>query len=102
MNRLEEIKARAEKATRGPWKAPLKDLGEAEFTERNEFYFDHSFEAYPPLGEAGPVFVAASVEDADFIANARADIPWLIAEIERLHAELDKWESGEYHYSERG
>jgi hypothetical protein len=81
---LNIIEARANAATPGEWEAPLKDLGAVPSFAAVDFYFDHSFEAYPPLGESGPVFVASSKEDADFIAHARTDIPALILEIRRL------------------
>lgn len=81
-DRLAEIRARLEAATRAPWEAPLIDLGAIPSFKAVDFFFDSSFEAYPPLGEAGPVFVANSRENADFIAHAREDVPWLIAQLE--------------------
>jgi hypothetical protein len=96
--RLKEIEARADNATRGPWFAPLKNLGSVESFAKVEYYLDDaqpvydftfykSFEAYPPTGYAGPIFVASSLENADFIAHAREDIPALVSELRRLQAE---------------
>jgi hypothetical protein len=76
---LAKIEARCAKATPGPWDAPLVDLGSVQSFKAVDFYFDHSYEAYPPLGEAGPVYVANSEENAEFIAAARTDVPALIA-----------------------
>jgi hypothetical protein len=68
---LAAIRERAEKATPGPW-----------IDNGNEIVA----ECKPNLGIAG----AISDEDAEFIAHARTDIPKLIAEVERLHANRDK------------
>jgi hypothetical protein len=109
VERIGAIKLRTSLATKGPWEAPLKDLGAIPSFRDLDFYFDHSFEAYPPLGESGPVFVAHSKEDADFLANSRSDIEWLIsehatlteqvreltAEVERLRGEVAEYEAKE-------
>jgi hypothetical protein len=94
---LQAIEARTNAATPGEWIAPLKDLGEIESFAALDFYFDHSFEAYPPLGECGPVFVASGKENADFIAHARTDVPALVAEVRRLQeVERKAIEQSEY------
>lgn len=67
---LDEIKARAEAATQGPW---TFDANCTLSSERSEILH---------AGETG--FVASA--NAEFIAHAREDIPALLAEIERLQA----------------
>jgi hypothetical protein len=85
--RIAEIRARVEKATPGPWE-PVPD-GCAACTE-TEWDVD-------PL-EIGCHGMFAHFIDADFIAHAREDIPYLLsllaerdAEIARLRQEF--WES---------
>ena len=82
----EQALARADKATPGPWESPLHDLGTVEFSERTEFYFSHAYEAYPPLGESGPVFVAHDSDTTAFIAHSRLDVPNLAAAVLTLCA----------------
>lgn len=68
---LEEIKARAEKATPGPWKYDKYS---------DNLVVENGYEAY--LGEL-------KGKDVEFLVHAREDVPALIAEVERLRAELD-------------
>lgn len=75
---LQAIKERYEKATLGDW-------GFVPIENHVEYFI---------FGEGGNEAVAESVytkDDADFIANARQDIPNLLAEIERLQTELEKY-----------
>lgn len=58
--RLGEIRERVAAATEGPW-----EHGDRQFT-------------------------AGDQADAEFIAHAREDVPWLLAEVERLTAERDR------------
>lgn len=95
--RLAEIKERAEKAAPGPWEAPLKDLGAVPSFQAVDFYFDESYEAYPPLGEIGPVFVANGRENADFLSHAREDVPYLLDLVQQQQeriANYERWEHG--------
>jgi hypothetical protein len=62
---LSAIKARIEAASAGPWTAHPDGLVWA-----------------PRLGD--PVSGSAELEDAEFIAAARLDVPALVAEVERL------------------
>lgn len=75
---LEAIKARAEKATPGPWDVEGPNWPGP----------DDSLEVFPK--ELGGVlaYVQPVWDDAEFIAHARADIPVLIAEVRRLRARL--------------
>jgi len=38
--------------------------------------------------------VCSTKEDSDFIAHAREDIPWMIAEIERMRDKINRWRTG--------
>jgi len=73
---LNAIKKRAEKATPGPWKS-----GEQ---------YEQMEPGYYVASEANGLIVLAEEEgilrkdDVDFIANARQDVPALIAEVEHL------------------
>ena len=69
MNRLNEIEARANAATEGPW-----------FPNR----YSDDWEVCGELDDNGnPALVASeAVEtDAEFIAHARTDVPWLLEQV---------------------
>jgi len=88
--RLEEIKARVEKATPGPWRVVTD----------GEMPFDGQEGALAYMGDDGgdgpAVHVSCSnaveardvVDDAAFVAAARQDIPDILAEVERLRSDL--------------
>lgn len=77
---LQEIKARAERATKGPWRYCPGD----------------SFSAYPAVtvkidGKWLNLFIAEDQDfeaETEFIAHARTDIPNLLAHIEFLQATI--------------
>lgn len=69
MGRIEEIRERWEKTTPGPWKAAEQTHGEWIGIHDN----------YSALGTVfGPA-------DADAITHAREDVPWMLAELQRLN-----------------
>ena len=70
------IKARLERTTAGPWKS---------FIEGRENMSGSSFIS---TGGEDIYLTGATDADQDFIANARQDIPKLIAEIERLRSSV--------------
>ena len=71
---LAAIEARAEAATEGPWAARFDGQRQGIFVaHRSVILFD--------VGHVRP-----TTPDADFIANARADVPRLIAEVRRLQS----------------
>jgi hypothetical protein len=72
---LLRIKARCEKATPMPWKALIE--------ARDQF----SGSDFIMTGGEDIYLTGATVDDYDFIAHARQDIPKLIAEIERLRGQ---------------
>lgn len=87
--RLAEIRARVEAATPGPWEGAR---GSVHLT------FDKEGSIFPPdttgqLGfqAGGPVAVVqdnGEFNDLDFLVAARADVPDLLAEVDRLRAAL--------------
>ncbi len=87
MSRLEEIAARAAAATPGPWGAWIEGL-------RHPFHpeitaWGGSSIVYTTTGTA----IADELDrdaDAAFIAAARDDVPFLLAEVERLRARLEQ------------
>ena len=84
MDRLEEIRQRAEAATPGPWKTVTHE--------------EYSTVDVDEQGGENIAMVGSAIADADFIANAREDIPHLLSEVDRLNA-LHKREiiiTGEY------
>ena len=76
-NEIKMIKERCDKATPGPWKS---------FVEGRDHTSGWNF-----IRTAGDdIELIASVEDQDFIASCRQDIPLLIDELVRLKKILDK------------
>jgi hypothetical protein len=73
---LDAIEARTNAATPAPWSWPMCN-GLFGGSEGEEF-------VVAAIHDAGPV----SAADAQFIANARTDVPALIAEIRKLRAQL--------------
>lgn len=72
---LNAIKERVAKATPGPWV-----IEESRFGSFNAASVDENYDLPACLMKAN---------DADFVTNARGDVPALIAEVERLKIELD-------------
>jgi hypothetical protein len=75
---IERIKKRCEQATIGPWQS---------FVEKRDQISGSDFIM---TAQEDIYLTGATIQDQDFIAHARQDIPNLIAEIERLRAELQK------------
>lgn len=76
---LDAIKARAEAATKGPWKFTPKILG----IKNTTVMAGGEQVGYFSVGQAQP-------HDAEFISHARQDIPALLAEVERLQAIVER------------
>jgi len=72
-DRVSEIRARADAAMPGPWKAKARETPE-----------EREWGVYEVVGTAWPG--TGRVCDMEFIAHARDDIPWLCDEVERLRA----------------
>jgi len=80
---INEIEKRVQKASRAPWKAYIEGRdhvsGSSFILVGDEENSLDDIELY-----------GAKLDDYDFIANARQDIPKLIAEIRRLQSIIDK------------
>jgi hypothetical protein len=75
---LDAIKARAEVATPGPWEEDGSEIyvvGSRAWVAESCHLAEYGVTAHGDL-------------DAEFIAHARTDVPALVAEVERLRADL--------------
>jgi hypothetical protein len=96
--RIADIRARVEAATPGPWERGIYD-GHASVRVKDTYkpvaehvccdtYEDVSIDGYrytaKDCSRGGPM----NRQDADFVANARADVPWLLDRLERAEALL--------------
>lgn len=79
-DRLTEIAARAAAATPGPW-LQRPDAGIVADAD------DHPLAVF---GTSGP-----HCADAKFVAHAREDVRWLLAEVKRLTGRLNAVEGGQ-------
>lgn len=79
---LQAIKDRAEKATLGPWdfERGIKERGDRRPAVIE--YFDYDYGEWFIHGDI------SNLNDAEFIAHAREDIPKLVAEVERLKSAI--------------
>lgn len=89
MTRLDEIRARCEKATPGPWEEQVMFHSEepGHSAAGPHCVPDLSNEDVDEL-EADELAEEQAQADAAFIAAARSDVPWLVSEVERLRAGL--------------
>ena len=96
MDRLSEIRARCDAATPGTWWWSLSDLratvwggaqyGNAATGKQIVVDGDEDFDCYP--------------ENAEFITNARDDIPYLFDHLEKAEAELDTYRAALQNWNE--
>ena len=84
MTRLEEIRARCDAARPGSWRVTNDNEGMPQ--EYLPFYVVNDAEAEDD-GDWFAELRVGDYETADFIAHAREDIPYLLAEVERLTEE---------------
>lgn len=93
MSRLDEIRAREQAATNGPWEA------------YDDWYDGPLCAVRTSVGGTEGHVASTAVDptrdsydsersNAQFIAHAREDIPWLLATVERLTHELRQAKSG--------
>ncbi len=81
---LEQVKKRCEEASKGPW---------ISFVEGRDHLSGDSFIRRSMDDSIEDLYLhGATVEDQDFIANARQDIPLLLDEIYRLRKLLEKFQ----------
>lgn len=95
-SRLSAIRARLEQATEGPWFAETNYSPEPYCTPS---WYVVNAPHHPSVQLSRYVAEAEDSQDAEFIAHAREDIPYLLAEIDTLssrlqarEAELRGWE----------
>ena len=74
---LETIRKRAEQATEGPWRI-----------EKDSYVCNAGYHTTDTIISPDITSEVYEEYDADFIANARTDIPKLLAEVDRLRAVL--------------
>ena len=90
MNRLDKIEARANAATEGPWE--WEGEAKAEWEEGANSLVPSRRPDDPVLYGYG--YDASGIEvktpaDAEFIAHARTDVPWLLEQVERRDKALE-------------
>lgn len=88
--RLRDIEARVEAVTPGPWKS-----GHYAPTEQVSVYYDQIDEGTSCIARTTYTILDGSeqsISDMNFIAHARQDVPWLLAEVRRLEATLVEME----------
>lgn len=78
-HQLSEIEARAEAATSGPWRTETDERTLSRLVRSEDATLDIDF------GYVGN----RTMDDAQFVAHARTDVPALVAEVKRLKADVD-------------
>lgn len=87
---LDAIRARAAAATPGPWWAATDEVGFCLNDQPHAFVYTPSGDSHDVIALTGMIGEHhASHPDAEFIAAARADVPALLAEVDRLRFERD-------------
>ena len=87
-DRLDQIEARANAASEGPWRAAVVSrYTDADGQERGKGGIYPGTEPGPP-----PLFLTMDwlTADAEFIAHARTDVPALVAALRAVQEVLDK------------
>jgi hypothetical protein len=85
--RLDAIEARVNAATAGPWMM-YDGFGPADDGYHRVFYIGNQDLDHVVDTEAESPDVRVRKADAEFIAAARTDIPWLIEELRKAHEQL--------------
>ena len=87
MSRLDEIKARADAATEGPW---VRDMHSPDMSGRSGWYI----RGPRKLGLRSMVLNSRMLPgDAEFIEHAREDVPYLLRLVEVAHARIAELEA---------
>ncbi len=94
--RLEEMKARCEAATPGPWTTTYGGVGYGVVAPEDPRSVPQEETTWRPDGLIVVAKLDGSIgehgeesDNGDFIAHARTDIPWLREQVERLQATVD-------------
>ena len=100
MSREDEIKARLEKATKGPWEVggPYPSLCVMVCVDSGSTHPEYAepphYEMVCKIYDSAPEYLYECAwqgkADADFIAHAREDVPYLLDEIARLRRENEE------------
>lgn len=106
MTRLEEIEAREQATTKGPW-VMSRDEMTAAFGQHRYVVAGTATDDRQKLKDwrllVEGMHGADSVHDAEFIAHAREDIPWLVARVKELEAALQAvWKADTLWWKEDG
>lgn len=86
--RIAQIKAREAKATKGPW---TRFASDEIYRDGDRLVWTARGRGYGTIAEASGYHPEASF-NADFIAASRADVPYLVAQVESLRAAVAKLE----------
>jgi len=83
---LDEIERRAASASPGPWQAFIEDRDHQSGDTVIRMGGENPLvpDMYVQYSLPGPTFVRVPDADLDFIAEARQDVPRLVAEVRRL------------------
>ena len=91
MNRLDKIEARANAATEGPWEVKPYNGWHDASDEIDSFVGPSDATIVEQLGcGCCDVGLEVSPTDAEFIAHARTDVPWLLEQVDRRDKALEK------------
>ena len=93
IDRLDEIEARANAATEGPWVTGGTDLA-------GEVYFGTYADPDDPTEPGVMLGVTGTQEDAALIAHARTDVPALVAALRAVLDLADRWAAQSTDYDE--
>jgi hypothetical protein len=88
-NDLDEIDQRATAATPGPWEAFIEERHAADDSFIRTGGLDDNQPDMYVQHYLGATSIKVPAADLDFIANARQDIPRLVAEIRRLRSQRE-------------
>ncbi len=80
-DRLEQIKARMEAATPGPWESQIPNLVVAP---------DSPEGWWGEVADLSGTYFHRQEEDLEFIAHSIADVEWLVSEVERLRLAVNQ------------
>jgi len=88
---LAEVRARTDAATPGPWIAETAQDCDEDGWLNSESFTGVVLASPPPGADYDPESVSygALGPDAAFVAHARTDVPWLLAEVARRDAALE-------------
>jgi hypothetical protein len=85
--RLEEIEARAKESTPGPWERRIHLETEDGFTVEVDLLDGRKGNGYRCVGPL--VSFVEAEDDAEFLAAAREDVPWLLSQLAQVQARIE-------------